>query len=133
MAGANGPGERAGIPRGSNAPNEKLGIVGAVMPVKAPGTVGALGISKAVIAPPVTPGIVGTVGIARPVIIPLSLLMPGIAGGVAVKLAVNRFVNICKRLVPSTPPRRDNVAGLCCSIRNDTRGRRGRFECEIPS
>jgi hypothetical protein len=117
MVGANGPEKNAGIPGGTNVPNEKLGIVGAVTPGKAIGMVGALGIPKAVMAP----GIAGAVGIGIPVIVPLELLMPGIGGGVAVKLTVNRFVKTCKLLVSLTPPRRAKVSGLCCSIRNGTR------------
>jgi hypothetical protein len=121
MVGANGPEKKAGIPGGTNVPNEKVGIVGAVTPGKALGMVGTLGIPKAVIIPLVTPGIAMAAGIGIPVIVPVELLIPGIGGGVAVKLTVKRFVKTCKLLVSSTPPRRAKVAGLCCSIRNGTR------------
>jgi hypothetical protein len=113
----------AGIPGGVNGPVKAAGIPGGVNgPVKGPGTVGGtngpnemLGI-VGVANVPVTVGIVGALGIGKAdVIVPLvELKMPGIGGGMAVKLAVNRFVKTtCKLRASSTPPRREEVAGFC--------------------
>jgi hypothetical protein len=115
-------------------PKEKVGgvkvagIPGACATKERPGIPGALGIAGAWNVPVVELKAVGTLGIGGAAIVTLMKL--GIGGGpMLVKLVKLVTGKNCKLLVFSTP-RRDKVAGFCCSIRYDTRGSRGRYECE---